>query len=47
MYCQSAPLFATRFHKAVKQMVKARRRPKKRQELNDTELIEENFDSLK
>jgi hypothetical protein len=28
-------------------MAKARRRLKKRQELNDTELIEENFDSLK
>jgi hypothetical protein len=31
----------------VIQMAKARRRLKKRQELNDTELIEENFDSLK
>jgi len=28
-------------------MAQARRRLKKRQELNDTELIEENFDSLK
>jgi len=28
-------------------MAKARRRLKKRQELNDTELIQENFDSLK